>query len=332
MKQIRQLSKKGILPMLAIAILYPLVMGAFHQSYLILLGSYAMLYIIVVSGIDVLFGYSGQITMGHAGFYAIGAYGTAIIHNYLNLPPMLSILAACLIAAAVSVVIALPASKLVFHFLSLATIAFGEIIYQLICHSPGNITGNFVGIFTDGFSLFGLPISTPTAMYFFGLFWVAVFLLAKQRIVNSKFGREFIAIRENPHSANGMGINVRKYKVLAFVISAVFTSFAGAFYSHLVGYVSPDTFVRKQSVMFVTMLLFGGSASVGGTITGVIFVLILTELLRALQDYQMVIYGVLMLVAIVALPGGLYGGIRQLLDQLRSRADQRKEAHVHAER
>lgn len=91
MKQIRQLSKKGVLPMLAIAILYPLIMGAFHQSYLILLGSYAMLYIIVVSGIDVLFGYSGQITMGHAGFYAIGAYGTAIIHNYLNLPPMLSI-------------------------------------------------------------------------------------------------------------------------------------------------------------------------------------------------------------------------------------------------
>ena len=180
--------------MLAIAILYPLIMGAFHQSYLILLGSYAMLYIIAVSGIDVLFGYSGQITMGHAGFYAIGAYGTAIIHNYLNLPPMLSIL------------------------------------------------------------------------------------------------------------------------------------------SHLVGYVSPDTFVRKQSVMFVTMLLFGGSASVGGTITGVIFVLILTELLRTLQDYQMVIYGVLMLVAIVALPGGLYGGIRQLLDQLRSRADQRKEARVHAER
>ena len=92
MKQIRQLSKKGVLPMLAIAILYPLIMGAFHQSYLILLGSYAMLYIIVVSSIDVLFGYSGQITMGHAGFYAIGAYGTAIIHNYLNLPPMLSIL------------------------------------------------------------------------------------------------------------------------------------------------------------------------------------------------------------------------------------------------
>ena len=84
MKQIRQLSKKGVLPMLAIAILYPLIMGAFHQSYLILLGSYAMLYIIVVSGIDVLFGYSGQITMGHAGFYAIGAYGTAIIHNYLK--------------------------------------------------------------------------------------------------------------------------------------------------------------------------------------------------------------------------------------------------------
>ena len=84
MKQIRQLSKKGILPMLAIAILYPLIMGVFHQSYLILLGSYAMLYIIVVSGIDVLFGYSGQITMGHAGFYAIGAYGTAIIHNYLK--------------------------------------------------------------------------------------------------------------------------------------------------------------------------------------------------------------------------------------------------------
>ena len=315
----KKTNHKTIILALAASIVFPLAMQAGGFQYAILLGCYVQLYIIAVSGLDILFGYSGQISMGHAGFYAIGAYGSALLHNHFNMPIMLSILLACVISGIVGTIIAIPASKLVFHFLSLATIAFGEIIYNIASHSPNNITGNFRGMFTDRFSIFGFELKSNISVYFFGLLCVILFLLVKTRIVDSKLGRAFIAIRENEHSANGMGVDVHKYKVLAFTISAVFTAFAGSFYAHLVGYLSPDTFVQKQSVMFVTMLLFGGSASVQGNITGVLVILILTEALRAFKDYQMVIYGVLMIIAIVALPGGLYGGFKDIVQRVKGK-------------
>ena len=168
-------------------------------------------------------------------------------------------------------------------------------------------------------SLFGFELDTNLRFYFFGLVCMLLFLLAKVFLVDSKVGRAFIAVRENTHAAEGMGINVRKYKVLAFAISAFFTGFAGAMYMHLVRYISPDTFVQKQSIMFITMLLFGGTASLLGPIIGVVTITVLTEVLRSFQDYQMLIYGILMLAVIVALPGGIYGAVRDLAAKLRAK-------------
>lgn len=146
-----------------------------------------------------------------------------------------------------------------------------------------------------------------------------IFLAAKYLIVNSKVGRAWIAIRENSHAANGMGINVTKYKVMAFAVSVFYTGFAGAMYAHLVRYIGPDTFTQKQSVMFVTMMLFGGTGSILGPIFGAALVLLITEGLRTFEQYQMLMYGILLLVVVVALPGGIYGETRKLIGKLTSK-------------
>ena len=298
----------------------------FNWNYGVLLANFMILYIIAVSGLDILFGYSGQISMGHAAFFCIGAYGSVLLHEFTGLPVLITILIGTVLATLIGSLLAYPASKMVFHFLSLATIAFGEVVYQLVAQSPGNITGNFTGKFTETISLFGFKLNTYTKYYFFSVVCMVIFLIIKTNLVRSRVGRAFIAIRENSHAANGMGINVRKYKVIAFATSAFYTAFAGGLYAHLVRFISPDTFTQKQSVMFLTMLLFGGSASVGGTVTGVFTVQFLNEILRSAERYQLLIYGVLLLVVILAFPGGLFGLVKQAIKKVKTR----KEANANA--
>lgn len=294
----------------AILILLPFLGGSEYVMSVVCLG---LIYVIAVNGLDLLFGYSGQISMGHAAYYAIGAYGTVLLKNYCGVPVFWAMIISAFIAAAVGAVIAFPASKLVFHFLSLSTIAFGEIMYQLILHSPNEITGNASGIFMDRLSIFGYTLKTYSQFYWFALACVIIFLVAKVNIVSGKTGRAFQAIRENTHAAAGMGINVRAYKVLAFALSAFYTAFAGGMYIAVVGYISPDTFTQKQSVFFITMLVFGGTASIKGPIIGVFSLMLLTELLRPFAEYQVLIYGVILLLVILTLPGGLYGAVKDIL-------------------
>lgn len=312
MKLTQKNLKRPLLALLAVLLLsVPLIFSGF--SYAILICCFILLYVIAVSGLDIVFGYCGQISMGHAAFFAIGAYGSCLLHDYCGIPIMLTMVIAAVLAALVGAVIAYPASKLVFHFLSLATLSFGEIVYQIISHSPGGITNNFVGYYTESINFFGLTLDTYPRFYYYALGCAVLFLTAKQMLVNSKVGRAFIAIRENHHAADGMGVNVRKYKVIAFAVSAFYTAFAGSMYAHLVRYISPDTFMQKQSVMFLTMLLFGGTASLAGPICGVTVVMLLNELLRSAERYQMFIHGILLLVVIVLIPGGIYGTVEKAI-------------------
>ena len=185
-----------------VILLFPLIVsGLSSASYIVLLGCFILVYIVAVSGLDILFGYCGQISLGHAGFFAIGAYGSAILNKISGIPPLLTALIACIAASLIAAVIAFPAAKLKFHFLSLATIAFGEIMYSLISASPGNITGNFVGYFPNKMSIFGLELNNYTYFFYFALIIVTIALIVKQNIVKSRTGRSFVAIRENVTAA-----------------------------------------------------------------------------------------------------------------------------------
>lgn len=305
-----------------VLIALPFVIGAVNgNEYWIMIMCIMMLYIIAVSGLDILFGYSGQISLGHAAFFVIGAYTSGLLNNNWNIPLFLTIPAGAILSAAIGALLAYPASKLKFHFLSLATIAFAEIVYNFLYVSPGGFTGDYLGIEVRNISF----LTNYTKWYFFLLVFVLAALLFKYTLINSRTGRGFIAIRENSHAADGMGVNVRKSKIIAFAVSAFYTGFAGSLYVHLIRYISPETCKQKQSVLFLTMLLFGGTGSMVGTIIGVVIIEILLEVIRPLQEYQMLLYGALLLIVIIALPGGIYGGIKDAVVS----SKRRKAAKLH---
>ena len=320
------LSTKKTLPaaivavvVLALPFILQLIAG---NDYAVMICCIILVYVIAVSGLDILFGYSGQISLGHAAFFVIGAYTSGLLNNYFNTPLWLTIPAGALLATGIGALLAWPASKLKFHFLSLATVAVGEIVYYFLYVSPGGFTGDYMGI-----NVINIPfLDNYTKWYFFLLFFTVIALVLKQSLVHSRTGRAFMAIRENTHAANGMGVNVRKNKIIAFAVSAFYTGFAGAVYVHLIRYIAPATAQQKQSVLFLTMLLFGGTGSLVGPIIGVIFIELLLELIRPLQEYQMLLYGCLLLIVIVALPGGLYGGVKDAIVSLKRRKETAKLA------
>lgn len=307
-----------------IILLLPVLLS--NYSYGIMLLCFAELYIVAVSGFDVLYGYSGQISMGHAGFFAIGAYSSVLLRTHTGLPVLLTMFFGAIIAAIVGAILAYPASKLKFAFLALSTIAFNEIVYQIITRSPGAITGDFLGISTDPVSIFGLSLKPFSSFYYFGLFSVVIFVGCKLMLVRSKVGRALLAIKQSTSAADGMGIDVRKYKIIAFAFSAFYVAFAGAMYAHMVGFISPETFTRKQSLMFMTMLLFGGVASDWGPLVGAVGILLLNEALRDAERYSMLLYGALILVFIILLPGGVIGEGKKLLKKIAHRKEVKKLA------
>lgn len=295
-------------------------------QYLVMISCIALVYIIALAGFDMLFGYSGQVSMGQAAFFTIGAYTTVMLNNYFSIPLIVTIPLGAILACALGALLAYPASKLKFHFLSLATIAFAEVIYNFVMASPGNFTGGFRGAYA--ISIFG----NYTMWYFFLLVIAVLTLLVKWSLMNSRVGRAFMAIRENTHAADGMGVNVRKYKIQAFMLSSFFTGLAGALYAHLIGYISPEISKQKQSALFLTMLLFGGMGNMWGPVVGVITLEIMLEVIRPLQEYQLLIYGVLMLVVILALPGGLYGAALRTVANLKEKKAEKAALAAAAEK
>ena len=305
--------------LIAVLLFVPSILTSLNQKYLIMITNLSLIYIVAVSGLDILFGYCGQISLGHAAFYALGAYSSGVLTKFVGIPPLLSILIGSIFSAGVGALLAMPASKLKFHFLSLATVAFGEVIYQLVSHSPGGITGDFTGLFVQRLTLWGVKIgANNTNFFYFCLIIVVILLVLKQLLVNSRTGRAFIAIRENIQAAEGMGIDVRRYKIIAFATSAFTTAFAGGLYIFYVGYASPGTFMQKQSVSFLTMMLFGGSGSLAGPIVGAVSINALIEMTRFLEDYQVLMYGVIILLVVLAIPGGVVGVWKSAVDKIKA--------------
>ena len=322
------LKKRGSRTVIAVAAFALVVLFAvlmenniiFQQNrYIYVLMCYIGIYSIVNSGIDVLFGYTGQISFGHAGFFCIGAYGSVLLSHQqwgiaklglTPLPPAISIVVMAFVAALVGALLAMPASKLVFHFLSLLTIAFNQIMYLVVANFP-ELTNGFVGITRVPAVKIGpldfTAIRSKYSYLFLVLFVLALMLILKQNIVHSKLGRSMIAIRENQTAANGCGVNIKRVKTISFAISAFYVDLAGGLLAHMMGFISPDTFVQNTSVIFITMLLFGGSGNLIGPILGSLVITIVQESFQSLQDYRMLIYGVFLLIVILYQPKGVVG-------------------------
>lgn len=285
-------------------------LGLASQRYLLLLMCLAGIYIIASSGLDLSYGYSGQISLGQAGFYAIGAYTSAMLSLYLKIPVALSIIVGTLAAALVGYLLAFTAVKLVHHFLSLTTIAFGEIVRLLLINGK-SITGGPDGLIgVPSLSILGVLFSS-NQMYFY-IIWICVILVlaGKVSIIDSRVGRAFIAVRDNPVASEAFGIKLSKYKAQAFAMSALCAGLGGALYAHLANFINPDSFTAEVSDMLLVMVLIGGSGTFWGPIVGSVIIIMVNEYLQVFTDYRMAIYGIMIIVVLFFLPKGIIGTLK----------------------
>jgi branched-chain amino acid transport system permease protein len=283
-------------------------------------------YSIAVTGLDILFGYSGQISFGHAAYYLVGAYTTAIMTSRYGVPPLIGIVFGAVFASIVGIMIAFPASNLVHHFLSFLTIAFGNIAYNIVTNL--NFTGRHNGIGgIPPVSLFGLKLDAWSSYLFFVAFVMIVMLIVKYRIINSRTGRAFMAIRDNTPAADGCGVNVKKYKIMAFAVSAFYTGLAGALYAHMIRFISPDTFTLTQSILFMTMLLFGGMGTFAGPIIGSVVLTLVQGWLQMFSIYQMLVYAAFIVLVLYFMPNGVQGLFYLAKDRIYKRVKNNREVN-----
>lgn len=243
---------------------------------------------LVVLALVILLGYTGQLSLGHAGLVAVGAYAYAIICTKLGLSPWLALILAPMITGGVGALLGIPSFKLTGPFLVVNTIAFSEIIRILILNNE-KITGGPYG-------LTGLKtILSGTSFYYFLLFVLVLVSIGTLRLSKSRIGLAFKAIKEDEVAAEIMGVDVHRYKLLSFVISSVLAGLAGVFFANLQGYLNPDSFTFAESATYLLMVVMGGMSNVTGAVLSSSIVTALPEILRFLTRSRMVVYALVLL-------------------------------------
>jgi len=312
-----QLFKDGVsaawyCALLVVLIAAPFVLPDYYRSQLV----FIFIYAIAGFGLMLLAGYTGQISMGHAAFLAIGAYTEAILQAQ-GWPFVLSAPVAVAFAAILGVVIGLPALRLTGIYLSIATLAFGFIVEEILARWEHVTAGNS-GMLVPSVRLLFNQFESANEFYYLCLVCVVLVGLAIFNLLRSPTGRAFIAIRDSEVSAQSMGVNLARYKTLSFALSAGITGLAGALYAHQIRFISPEQFTLFVSIEFLMMIVIGGMGSLHGAVFGAIFVISLPELIGALKDYlpqavaeqpglKMTIFGVIMILFVLFEPMGLYG-------------------------
>ena len=299
----------------AILCIIPVICGGLKGgNYYLNVINYVMVYAIASTGLNIMTGYSGQINLGGAAYFSVGAYGVVILCN-AGVPTLLSVVLAMLIVALFGFLTAIPAAKLKYHFLALATMAVGEIVNNLLIVSPGGITNDTHGIFVKALNIFGIKFKKDTSMYYLLLVMLVACLVFTWAFLHSKTGRACKATRDSVDAAGSCGISVRKYKIIATVVSCVMIGFAGFLFAYLNRYISPDTFAAGKSTMFMSMMMLGGSGTLFGPLLGSVLITLVMEVLRGIPgvgSYMQLTYGLILLAIMMFMPQGVSGLISQL--------------------
>jgi branched-chain amino acid transport system permease protein len=261
-------------------------------------------------------GYAGQISLGHASFFGIGAYVSGIITTKYGINPWWCILMGMAVSAIVALIIGAPSLKLRGHYLAMATLAFC-IIITIVFNENAAWTGGPDGLaFIPGIAVFGYPVDSIAKYYYLVWSFVLVTLLLSLNIIRSRIGRAMRSIHGSELAAGTMGVNVSRYKIWVFVFSAVLASVAGSLYAHYLNFVNPASFDLFVSIKLLIMIILGGMHSVWGAIVGAALISFLNyEWLHYFEEAEGMIYGLIILVIMIFLPNGLVsipGKVRSL--------------------
>ncbi|MBE9522506.1 MAG: branched-chain amino acid ABC transporter permease [Proteobacteria bacterium] len=260
----------------------PFVSGAYILYIIITIGIYA----IAAIGLNLLIGYTGQISLGHGAFFGVGAYAAAILATKVGVPFLIAVPAAGVITALVGMVFGIPSVRLKHLYLCIATLA-GQIILEYVFVQWESLTGGAAGISIPTASLFGLDLGSDRNFFFVVFVCFAVMTWMAVNLIRTRYGRAFIAIRDNDQAAEGMGIPIFLYKLLSFAISSFYAGFAGALFAYYMMSITPEPFSLWLSIEYIAMIIIGGLGSIPGAVFGTVFIVVLNEVLSLITEFLM---------------------------------------------
>lgn len=278
-------------------------------------------------GLNILIGYTGQISIGHAAFIAIGAYTTTIVGNWIPLPSLCLILISGLTAGIIGIFIGIPCLRLRGLYLAMATMSFCTIVEYILFHWLA-LTNGPMGMPAPSLSIFGFPLDSHIRFYYFIAFLVIILSLAAKNLTRMKIGRAFVSIRDRDIAASIIGVNLTYYKVLSFGLSSFYAGISGSLLAYYMTHINPEYFNLNLSVEYIGMIIVGGLGSIAGSILGALFMTIIPESLKGLfsvfcdwfgvtgfeftDQVRFGLYGSLIIVFLIFEPSGLFGIWRNL--------------------
>jgi branched-chain amino acid transport system permease protein len=290
----------------ALAALAPLGVNGYGVYVLTLTEIFA----IVALGLNLLTGYAGQISLCHAAFFGVGAYATAILTQKAGVPFLLSLVIGALVTAAIGALAAVPAMRLKNLYLAIATLGLG-VVLQKIIFEWRSLTNGGGGFALPAPSIAGFELGAA-GLYYLTLACLILGLWGAWNVSRGRTGRALVIIKESEIAASSLGIPSARYKVTAFAISAFYAAIAGGLFAYLVRYINPESFNVGLSIAFLSMVVIGGLGTIGGSIVGAAFYVVVPELLRGIKDAPGLVFGLLLVIVMVLMPQGLWGIMRQL--------------------
>ncbi|MEW5735255.1 MAG: branched-chain amino acid ABC transporter permease [Thermodesulfobacteriota bacterium] len=298
------------------------------KNYYVYMANYMAIHVLVALGLNLLTGYTGQISLGHAGFFAVGAYGTVTLMSAAGAPFLVALPVSAAVAALLGFLLGLPALRLEGPYLSIATLGFGITVTKVI--GKLEIFGGRQGMHAPDLVLGPWTLSTDRDLYFLIVTITVLFALAARNIMKTRVGRAFRAVREAEVAAGAMGVNVSQVKTVAFALSAFYTGVGGGLFAFVLRFIEPELFDLMMSILFLAMVVVGGLGSIMGSITGAILISWLNLTLRnileipyfgdwlkelshsffsitGVSNIQFIVYGLIMVGIMVFEPLGIYG-------------------------
>ena len=296
-------------PMLFVAMVFiPMLINNYTQYILNLV----LIYILVVLGFNIILGYVGRFSFANAAFFGIGAYAVGLSMAKWNMPFWISLPMASLITSLVAILVGYPALRLHRYYLVIVTIAFMSLI-QFICIHGGEFTYGPSGFDIPSPVLMGFKFSSDKSVFYIILIVSFLIFYFTTKILKSKIGRSFVAVKNSDLAAEGLAIDVKHTILLAFAVSGFIVGTAGGLLAITIRRITPDTFSMGEITKHFVMVVLGGLGSIGGSIIGAITITILPEFLRGIQTYQELIYGVTIIFFVFFAPEGIYGFITKYL-------------------
>ena len=291
----------GLYVLIAVLLVLPLVLP---NSYYMDLAIRMAINATIVLGLNLLIGFAGQISLGHAGFLGIGAYATAVLPTHFGWHPALAMAAGALVTALIAGVVARPIFKLKGNYLAMATLGLG-IIINIALRNEAAWTGGPDGMPVPAMSLLGWELSGDKHWYWVVALLLSVSVWASLNLIDSPFGRALRALHGSEVASQVVGVDVVRYKVAIFVLSAVFASLMGSVTAHYVGFVTPNFTDFFHSIELVTMVVVGGMASVYGSVLGAVLLTALPQALATFEGWETVVFGAVLMLCMIFMPKGL---------------------------